>query len=171
MRVRFPILAVMFASVVTAVGGCMAQERSPYRKSLDSEVRSENGMVDWQRPVATIEPARAELPLERQAAQPISDEDRRAFEAAVALAAELKYADAAQAFARLVPRLEAVAAWPQAAESMFWLGYCREKLGNAEEAVKAYRRLQEVYPRAPAAKQAETRMELLKPTPQEKTPE
>jgi TolA-binding protein len=85
------------------------------------------------------------------------------FQAAMALAAELKYEAAGEKFAALAEAYEGEnpVNRPRAAECTFWLGYCREKLDAANEAVTAYRRVLERYPDLPAARQAERRLRAL----------
>ena len=85
------------------------------------------------------------------------------FQAAMALAAELRYEAAAEKFAALaeVYEGESPVNRSRAAECTFWLGYCREKLDAANEAMTAYRRVLERYPDLPAARQAERRLRAL----------
>lgn len=84
--------------------------------------------------------------------------DAAAFEEAVALAANLRYERAAAAFERLLPRLEAAGDDRRAAEALFWLAFCREKQGRADQAEELYRRLIRGHPRSPAAGEARRRL-------------
>jgi len=104
------------------------------------------------------------------------------FDEAVALAADGRYDPAAERFGRLAEmyeyeqQSEAVpdaAGQPdtralgrgRAAEAVFWLGYCREKQGLADEAAKHYRRVIDEYGGAPAARQARLRLAHLEGRP------
>ena len=51
-----------------------------------------------------------------------------------------------------------------ASESIFWLGYCKEKTGNPGEAARCYRRVMEKYPQSEAAKLAQDRLDGLAST-------
>ena len=84
--------------------------------------------------------------------------DRLALEAAVALAADLKYDQAADRLAELIPRLHAAGDRTHAAEAMFWLGYCLEKQQRYDLAQHWYRRVGSTYPDTPAARQAARRL-------------
>jgi hypothetical protein len=80
-----------------------------------------------------------------------------AFDGAVALAAERHYDRAADQFAPLVGAYEAAGLRDRAAESLFWLAYCHEKLGLVTRAQAEYRRVVDTYPNAAAARQASDR--------------
>jgi TolA-binding protein len=86
-----------------------------------------------------------------------------ALDAAVALAAEGRYAEAAARFSGLVERYEAAGDGTHLAEGLFWLGYCREKLGCPAEARQLYGRVLRQYPDQPAARQARQRLAGLPP--------
>ena len=105
---------------------------------------------------APLKPARA--PVVAMAAQTpaVTDLDR-----AVALTAELRYAEAAREFVALEKVCRAGGDAPRAAESAFWLGFCHEKLGRFDEAAEVYRRTQQEYPRTRAARQAGERLSRL----------
>lgn len=87
----------------------------------------------------------------------VSEKDAAAFDAAVELIATLKYDDAAAKLTPLMATFAEAGATFHAAEATFWLGYCREKLGNAEEADKLYDLVAREYPDTPAARQASAR--------------
>ena len=108
--------------------------------------------------MAAYEPPRYDNARARAAAL-VEDE----FQAAMALAAELRYEAAAEKFAALAEVYEGEnpVNRSRAAECTFWLGYCREKLDAANEAMTAYRRVLERYPDLPAARQAERRLRAL----------
>ncbi len=98
----------------------------------------------------------------------ISEDHLAAFNAAVALVTDLKYAEAEAAFLAMIPQLESSGAWTQAAEAIFWLGFCQEKDGRGDQARATYQRLQRVYPGTPAATQAAERLKrLAAPPPRE----
>ena len=84
--------------------------------------------------------------------------ERLALESAVALAAELKYDQAAGKLAGLAPRLHAAGDRTGAAEAMFWLGYCLEKQRRYELARHWYGRVRDTYPGTPAARLAGQRL-------------
>ena len=86
------------------------------------------------------------------------------YDAAVALTAERKYGDAAAKFVQLLPIFETEENHPRAADTLFWLGYCSEKLSRSNEARQYYRRVLKEYPQTPAARTAELRLSLLEGT-------
>jgi len=83
-------------------------------------------------------------------------------DAAVGLVTELKYKEAAAKLGPLAATFTDACDKAHAAEAAFWLGYCREKLGNADEARKAYELVAKKYPDTPAARQAHARLTRLK---------
>ena len=64
-----------------------------------------------------------------------------AFDEAMALAAELRFAPAGEKFQQALDHSLRGGDTNGAAEAMFWLGYCREKQQRRDEAVELYRRL------------------------------
>jgi TolA-binding protein len=89
----------------------------------------------------------------------------RQFADAVDLVANLHYAEAAERFVELAALFEDLGHRPRAAESLFWLGYCREKQGLAAEAEAAYHRVVLTYAETPAARQASERLQALGQAP------
>ncbi len=87
---------------------------------------------------------------------------RRHLDAAIELVAELKYKEAAAKLTPMTATFAKAGDKPKAAEANFWLGYCREKLGNTEEAHKLYDLVARKYPDTPAARQAIARAARLK---------
>jgi hypothetical protein len=83
-------------------------------------------------------------------------------DAAVELVTELKYKEAAAKLGPLTTTFADARDKTRAAEATFWLGYCREKLGDADEARKAYELVAKKYPDTPAAGQAHARLTRLK---------
>ena len=79
-------------------------------------------------------------------------------DAAIELITELNYTGAVAKLKPLTTTFAKAGAASQAAEANFWLGYCREKLGNAEGAYKLYDLVARKYPDTPAARQAVARM-------------
>jgi len=88
-------------------------------------------------------------------------DDRAAFEEGLALVAELKYAQAEERFSRVVGWYRATGDEARASETLFWQGYCREKLGQMGAARQTYQLLVALYPGTPAARQADERMRRL----------
>jgi hypothetical protein len=86
-------------------------------------------------------------------------------EAAIEMIFDSKYADAAKLLEQLVAGYEAANEPRHASESVFWLGYCREKSGNPGEAAKHYRHVMEKYPQSEAARKAQDRLDGLAPQP------
>jgi len=84
--------------------------------------------------------------------------DAVALEEAVATIAQSHYAEAAAQLMSLSVRLQTQRDNRRAAESLFWLGYCYEKLGRTGEAAQAYGRVMREYPEQPASHQAEQRL-------------
>jgi len=84
--------------------------------------------------------------------------DAVALQRAVELVTELHYAEAAAALGPLIDRFETAGAADSAAQTTFWLAYCKEKLGQTAAAAALYRTLQARYPDTPAARQAAVRL-------------
>jgi tetratricopeptide (TPR) repeat protein len=87
----------------------------------------------------------------------IPAEDRDAFDEGVALVSQLRYAEAQQRFQRVLRWYQTLGDDPMAAETLFWLGFCNEKLGRTAQAWEFYDRLLKTYPTAPAAAHATRR--------------
>ena len=84
------------------------------------------------------------------------------FDAAVELVTELKYKEAAVKLAPLMAAFAEARDKARAAEATFWLAYCREKLGDPNEARKLYELVARKYPATPASRQAIARLGRLK---------
>ena len=74
------------------------------------------------------------------------------FTQAVALAVKLRYQDAIAQFSRVLPSFETAGLRQRCGETLFWLGYCNEKLDRRQEAAAFYKRLLQKYPRVRAAR-------------------
>ncbi len=100
--------------------------------------------------------------------------DVAAVDEAIALAANSEYEAAAARLQQALPRFEAAGDDRRAAESMFWLAFCREKQGQTYQARSLYKRVAEKYPRQAAAGKARQRLQALpaavKPAPPRKAP-
>ena len=123
--------AVLGAGLLAAMSGCMAQERV-----FDGLRRT---------------PATA-------AAAGYGTQAIAEFDEAVAMVARLEYAPAAAKFQALLPVFQRAGDADRAAESLFWIGYCYEKLDQAGLAAQFYRQVLQDYPRTPAASQAAARL-------------
>ena len=88
----------------------------------------------------------------------VTPEDQARFHAAKDLIMELKYAEAEDMLEDLMKKFEQGGSFNCAAESIFWLGYCAEKLSRPTDAVLRYQDVRERYPNTRAAEQAEIRM-------------
>ena len=86
-------------------------------------------------------------------------------ETAIAMVMDGKYADASKILEPLIVACETSGDLRQAAESTFWLGYCKEKSGKSAEAAAFYRRVIERYPQTAAARTAQDRLDALGPQP------
>jgi len=95
--------------------------------------------------------------------------DVACFDEAIALAVNADYAGAAGKLQQVLPRFEAAGDDRRAAESMFWLAFCREKQGRTDVARGLYGRVTKQYPRQAAAGKARQRLEAL-PAEQEPAP-
>lgn len=89
------------------------------------------------------------------------DADLKAFNEAVALTESLRYEEAAARFGQVFERLSNIGNRPKAAESLFWLGFCREKQGRLTEAGEIYRRVTQEYTSTTAAREAGERLSRL----------
>ena len=90
-------------------------------------------------------------------------QDRAAFEEGIALAADLKYAEAQAKFRQVLAWYRATNDRARTAETLFWLGYCCEKQGRSADARDAYVQLVREHPSLPAARQASARLRRLPP--------
>ena len=86
-------------------------------------------------------------------------------EVAIEMVFDGKYADASKILEQLSVTYESAKDSRQAAESIFWLGYCKEKSGNPAAAAACYRRAIERYPQTAAARNAQDRLDSLGPQP------
>ena len=91
-------------------------------------------------------------------AQPAVVRDMPDFDAAVALASELKYAEAEPKFHKCAVWYEASGERARVAECLFWIGFCMEKQGRTEEAAKQYGDLMRKYPDSAASRMAAGRL-------------
>ena len=82
----------------------------------------------------------------------------RRFNRSVALASELKYAEALEGFEQVIEPFEQAGRTERTAEAMFWAGYCHEKLGRPAAAAAYYPRAAELHPTTAAASQAARRL-------------
>lgn len=80
------------------------------------------------------------------------------FDKSVAMAGELRYADAAKQFVRLERVFAAVGDESRAARCAFWLAFCTEKQALAARATNTYRRIIRQYPGTPESRQAARRL-------------
>jgi TolA-binding protein len=80
------------------------------------------------------------------------------FDEAVGLVSELKYPEAEIKFRQSLVWFQAAGDKDRSAECMFWIGFCREKQGQAAEARVQYDKVIRDYPGTPAASMAAQRM-------------
>ena len=92
------------------------------------------------------------------ATRPVAREFRADFDFAMAMVAQLRYAEAAESFLSLVGEFEKARNDTRAAEATFWLAYCREKQGRKAVARTLYKELVRKYPDTPASRNATDRL-------------
>ena len=92
----------------------------------------------------------------------VNEKDVADLNAAVDLIAMLKYEDVAAKLTPLAATFAKAGSASHAAKANFWLGYCREKLGNTDDARKLYDHVARKYPDTPAARQAIARATRMK---------
>jgi TolA-binding protein len=80
------------------------------------------------------------------------------YDAALALIAKQHFNEAGLKLLGLSDRFERAEDTGRAAQSMFWLAYCYEKLERTGEATELYGRVTQRYPDTPAARQAAERL-------------
>jgi len=120
--------------LAAALGGCMAADRP----------------APWEGGVRPLAGGRA------------SPEDLAALDEAVRATLEMKYEQAVPKFSRLAGRFESAGDVARAAEAKFWMGFCYEKLGRAEDARAFYGAVAERYAGTAAARQAASRLSRLR---------
>jgi len=128
-------LVTILAAALALAGGCAA---------MRSGLFNEPGKAERARAVATT-PEAGDL------------------NEAVVLISNLQYARAAEKLVDLLERLEGSADKdaPITAETTFWLGYCREKQGRANDAVHLYNKVIQQFPGTSAANMAKQRLPLV----------
>jgi len=87
------------------------------------------------------------------------------FDEAVALASDLKYAEAELKFRQLAAWSEGAGYRDRAAECVFWIGFCLEKQGRLPEARAQYDKVMGGYPGTSAAGMAADRLKRLATAP------
>lgn len=83
------------------------------------------------------------------------------YDAALALIGDLEYAGAAEKLSGLIPRFESAGDDLHTAEAIFWLGFCREKLGDGPAARQLYNDVIRRFGDSSAAQQARERLEAM----------
>ncbi len=111
-------------------------------------------------PWAYYSPARAGGAAQRELAG-AAGQGVAEFNSGLALAAELRYQEAGEAFARALQAFQSAGDDARAAESLFWVAYCYEKRDRPQEAAIFYKRVLDRYRRTPAARQSELRLDRL----------
>jgi TolA-binding protein len=92
-----------------------------------------------------------------EGAAPVTPEDEAKFRAAKDLIMELRYAEAERLLEDLVKKFERAGRFDYASKSLFWFGYCAEKLSRMPDALFRYDGVIEKYPDTRAAEQARIR--------------
>jgi TolA-binding protein len=95
--------------------------------------------------------------------QPAGPKDIKAFEQAVEDVTALKYGKAIERFKLLLPRFEKAELHRYSAETLFWLGYCSERLKDIAKAKMYYMRASYTYPDTPGGRQARMRLGIIEP--------
>jgi len=103
----------------------------------------------------------AQMDMQTQPIARVSAIDAGELEELIGLIAEGRYEEASSQIPSLAARFESRQERPRAAESLFWLGYCYEKLDRPAEAAQIYGRVLKDYPQEPAARQAAQRLALI----------
>ncbi len=130
------IVTIVAIAAATAVAGCAAPQLDK-ATALNSAANSVPG----------------------DAATNSSDQDIVAqFDEAVAMVADLQYEAALPKLLTVGIELEAAGDRARAAEAMFWLGFCHEKLRHDQDAMDTYTRIIRDYPATTAAKEAGARL-------------
>ena len=88
----------------------------------------------------------------------ISAIDADVMDEAVTMIAQSRHAEAAERLSSLSKRFESRQEKTRAAESLFWLAYCYEKLGRNTEAAQIYGHVIQKYSQEPASRQAAQRL-------------
>lgn len=94
-----------------------------------------------------------------------ADSTEPTLDTAIEMILDGRYADASKLLEPLIVGYESAKDSHRAAESTFWLGYCKEKSGNSGDAAACYRRVIERYPQTDAARNAQDRLDGLGPQP------
>ena len=120
---------------------------------------SPEGQLRWEiaPEIGEVEPAPVESELSYRSAMLVDELD-----AAVRVIVDLQYEAAAAKLEPLEPQFVGQRDRAHAAEALFWLGYCREKLAHPEEAQLTYQRVVTEYGDQPSARHARRRIERLK---------
>lgn len=83
------------------------------------------------------------------------------FNQSVTLAAQGKYDEASAGFLQSLSGFENAGDADHVAETIFWLGFCDEKLSRPDRAARYYGQVLQRYPQSPSARQASIRLNRL----------
>ncbi|MBS3820762.1 MAG: tetratricopeptide repeat protein [Planctomycetes bacterium] len=141
------------------LGGCSANEAwfkpgehrflSPDKAAADPDAAQPRPVVTRGEPQADVEPA--------------GPTEVEAFESALTQVTALQYEPARETLKPLVARFAAADLDRYASESLFWLGFCSERLKDPAKAKEYYMRAVYGYPDTPASRQARVRLKSLGP--------
>ncbi len=129
------LLVLLLAVAAVTVGACSAADRAP---------------------TAPVVSAPESRPARAVATDP-------AFDHVLDMIIAGQYQQAAAALEQLSGAYEVAKEPRRASESLFWLGFCKEKTGNPGEAARCYRRVMEKYSQTEAARLAQDRIDGLGP--------
>jgi len=101
--------------------------------------------------------ANSPLQYNNRSAKVATQADLATFNEAVALVESQRYEEAVGKFRQVSDRFEQTGDSQRAAESLFWIGFCREKQRRLDEARAIYLRLAREYAGTRAAEQARKR--------------
>jgi len=147
------------ALIVLVAAGCGEERRGPDKAARPTP----KSQAKKARPDAK-KPDRAPKKTQQDTKpRPVNKKAEADLEAARALAAELRFDEAAKKLYPLIRDFEAAGRNSRAAEAAFWTGFCHEKLGQHGKAREFYDLVAREYSAAPACRQAVARRSRLVP--------
>jgi len=129
MSCRWQICCIVLAVVIP--GGCSVMDRYSMRS---------NGGLPREAAVSSAKP-----------------EDIAQFRRAEELIGELKYPLAEEILTKLADKFRKAGDVPRASKSLFWMGFCAEKLFRSDQAIARYDKVIDLYPGTAAAEQSRRR--------------
>jgi TolA-binding protein len=144
--------------LAAVLGGC-AMENAGWQNREHRFLSPDKASADS----TSAPPSAIASPVEPADVEPAGPKEVEAFESALTQVTALQYEPARETLKPLVARFAAAGLDRYASESLFWLGFCSERLKDPAKAKEYYMRAVYGYPDTPASRQARARLKSLGP--------